>query len=337
MLYAIIAILVIIADQWIKLYVTTPGHIPAEGIELIPGFLNLRVVENTGGPFGFLSGQNAALWFVIAAGVFLLLVIIALATKFVSGPTARWSIVLVAAGGVSNAIDRLINLYSDGHVVDMFQFEFAKWFPVFNLADIVITVFIIVFIFAVLFGKPDSGEEETEDEFTEDEEEVEEEEERKPKRLSRKARKEALDEDEEPEEEKPARPVRSSRKARQARYDEEYEQFKAAQRARQEAAPAVEAEPVSAPSATVRDPAYNPADPFAEWERANAVQQPAAKPLFTPPAAPEPSPQPQVVRPAAPAPKPVQPVQVTPAPKPAVKPAEAETSFDLDDILAEFK
>ena len=101
MLYAIIAILVVIADQWIKLYVSTQGNIPAEGIQLIPGFLNLRYVENTGGPFGFLSGQNAAMWFVIAAGVFLLLVIIALATKFISGPTARWSIVLVAAGGVS--------------------------------------------------------------------------------------------------------------------------------------------------------------------------------------------------------------------------------------------
>lgn len=342
MLYAIIAILVVIADQWIKLYVSTPGNIPAEGIQLIPGFLNLRYVENTGGPFGFLSGQNASLWFVIAAGVFLLLVIIALATKFISGPTARWSIVLVAAGGVSNAIDRLINLYGDGHVVDMFQLDFAKWFPVFNLADIVITIFIVVFIFAILFGKPDRGDD-TADEFAEDEEEEEpeEEEERKPKR-GRKARKEARDEDEEePEEEKPAKPARNSRKARQARYDEEYEQYKAAQRARQEAAqPTVEAAPVQPkPATTVQNPAYNPADPFAEWERANAVQQPAARPAAFHPAAPVVNTEPQNVRPAAPAPAPVQPkpAPVQPAPKPAAKPVEAETSFDLDDILAEFK
>lgn len=344
MLYAIIAILVVIADQWIKLYVSTQGNIPAEGIQLIPGFLNLRYVENTGGPFGFLSGQNAAMWFVIAAGVFLLLVIIALATKFISGPTARWSIVLVAAGGVSNAIDRLINIFSpvgDGHVVDMFQFDFAKWFPVFNLADIVITIFLVVFIFAILFGKSDSGDD-TADEFSEDEEEEEPEEEevRKPKR-GRKSRKAAQDEDEdeeeELEEEKPAKPARSNRKARQARYDEEYEQYKADQRARQEAAaqPAVEAEPMQPkPAATVQDPAYNPADPFAEWERANAAQQPAASPTAFRPAATVVNTAPQSPRPAAPAPAPVQP---KPVQRPAAKPVEAETSFDLDDILAEFK
>lgn len=336
MLYAIIAILVVIADQWIKLYVSTQGNIPAEGIQLIPGFLNLRYVENTGGAFGFLSGQNAGMWFVIAAGVFLLLVIIALATKFISGPTARWSIVLVAAGGVSNAIDRLINLYSDGHVVDMFQFDFAKWFPVFNLADIVIAIFLVVFIFAILFGKPDRSGEDTADEFAEDEEEEleEEEEERKPKR-GRKARKEARDEAEEPEEEAPAKSARNSRKARQARYDEEYEQYKAAQRARQEAAkPAVEAEPQPKPTATVQNPTYDPNDLFAEWERANAAQQPAARPAVVPPAVPVVTAEPKTVRPAAPSPAPVQP---KPVQKPVAKPAEPETSFDLDDILAEFK
>ncbi len=336
MLYAIIAILVIIADQWIKLYVTTPGNIPAEGLELIPGFLNLKYVENTGGPFGFLNGQNASMWFIIIAGVFALLVIIALATKFISGPVARWSIVLVAAGGVSNALDRLINLYTDGHVVDMFQFEFAKWFPVFNLADIIITIFCIFFIFAILFGKSGKHEEEPEDEFTADQEEdLEEEEEERPKRRGRKARKEEREEEEEPEEE-PAKPVRTSRKARQARYDEEYEQYKAAQRARQEAeAAAAAVEP--APVVTIPDPTYSPSDPFAEWERANAEQpepRPAARPV-----APELSADPQYIPAPAvqPEPKPVQPEPVKVEPKPVAKPVEAEPSFDLDDILAEFK
>ncbi len=348
MLYAIIAILVIIADQWIKLYVTTPGNIPAEGLELIPGFLNLKYVENTGGPFGFLNGQNASMWFIIIAGVFALLVIIALATKFISGPVARWSIVLVAAGGVSNALDRLINLYTDGHVVDMFQFEFAKWFPVFNLADIIITIFCIFFIFAILFGKSGKHEEEPEDEFTADQEEdLEEEEEERPKRRGRKARKEEREEEEEPEEE-PAKPVRTSRKARQARYDEEYEQYKAAQRARQEAeAAAAAVEP--APVVTIPDPTYSPSDPFAEWERANAARKPA--PAFVPAqAAPEAVEEPvrpskrvelkAEPQPAAPA-QPEQPaVPETPVVRPARKPApvvEESASFDLDDILAEFK
>lgn len=334
MLYAIIAFLVIIADQWIKLYVTTPGTIPDAGVTLIPGFLNLRYVENTGGPFGFLSGQNFSMWFIIIAGVFALLVIIALATKFISGPTARWSLAMVAAGGVSNALDRVVNFTTDGHVVDMFQFSFTDKFPVFNLADIVITIFCIIFIFAILFGRSGKRTDDTEDEFTEDEEEsLDEEEEERPRR-GRKAKKAApVEAEEEEESEEASKPARSSRKARQARYDEEYEQYKAAQRARQEEQAAAEPQP-----ATVENPSFDPADPFAEWERANAAQRPASKPA---PVLSGLAPDPQFsARPAAPAQPvavPVEPAPAAPAPKPAEKPVEAEPSFDLDDILAEFK
>ena len=75
-------------------------------------------------------------------------VIIALATKLISGKLARWSIVLVTAGALSNCLDRV--LY--GYVQDMFKTEFMN-FPVFNLADVFITVFAIVFALAVIFGK----------------------------------------------------------------------------------------------------------------------------------------------------------------------------------------
>ena len=351
MLYAIVAALVIILDQWIKLYVSTPGVLP-EGttVSLIPGILNLTNVKNDGAAFGFLSGSNATVWFILIAGVFTVLVIIALATKFISGPLARWSIVLVTAGGVSNCIDRVINFDPGGYVQDMFQFDFAKtWFPVFNLADVFITVFCILFIIAILFGRSQKDEEDSEFEEDEEEELAEEEEEQLPKRGGRKARKAAVEEDEE-EYELPVKANRSSRKARQARYDEEYEQYKAAQRARQEALAAEEPQP----AATVENPSFDPADPFAEWERANAAQQPAA-PKVELPAEPEPKPVPQrpapdysalaaspqfkaaqqpaqTAQPAAPKPAPVKPA----APKPAPAPVKEE-SFSLDDILAEFK
>ena len=355
MLYAIIAVLVILADQLIKIYVTTDGFQP---IQLIPGVLDLGInggdpnalhyVQNNGGAFGLLGGQIPTFWFIVIAGVFTVLVILALSTKFIRGFLARWSIVLVTAGGISNCIDRVINVKPDGHVVDMFLFPFTQradgtyWFPVFNLADVFITVFCILFILAILFGRSPKGSE-NEDEFDEDEEEedlVEEEEKVRPSRRSRKSRKDEYEEEEDEEEEvrRPAvKAERKSRKARQSKYDEEYEQYKADQRARQEAAaqPAVEAAPVQPkPAATVQDPAYNPADPFAEWERANAAQQPAASPAAFRPAATVVNTAPQSPRPAAPAPAPVQP---KPVQRPAAKPVEAETSFDLDDILAEFK
>ena len=334
MLYAIIAVLVIILDQWIKLYVSTGANLPAEGVVLIPNVLRLTDVKNDGAAFGLLSGSNTMIFIVLTA-IIVVLVIVALATKFVSGKLARWSLVMIAAGGISNCIDRIININPTGYVQDMFQFEFAPWFPVFNLADIFITVFCVLFILAILFGRDRSGDENLEDEFSEDEDEAEEEEEEeKPRRRERSkkarraARASAYDEDDdedddedEEEEPAPAKAKASSRKARQARYEEEYEQYKAQQRARQQAA--AEAAKAQQQAAPVQDaPAAPAADPFAEWERANARQQAQRA------AAPAQPQQPQ--RPAAP----VQPVS-----KPAVKTPEpaAEESFSLDDILAEFK
>ena len=136
MLYAIIGMLVIIADQWIKFWVA--GHLTLnEEIQtIIPGILSLVNVHNDGAAFGFLSGSGARIPFIILAGVFAVVVIIALATKLISGKLARWSIVLVTAGGLSNCLDRVIY----GYVQDMFKFDFIN-FPVFNLADVFITVF----------------------------------------------------------------------------------------------------------------------------------------------------------------------------------------------------
>lgn len=350
MLYAIVAVLVILADQMIKLYVSAEGFQP---MNLIPGVLNLTKVENTGGAFGLFGGEIPTIWFIIIAGVFTVLVILALSTKFINGFLARWSIVLVTAGGVSNCIDRVINVRPTGHVVDMFQFDFWKSFPVFNLADVFISVFCVVFILAILFGRNPKDEDEEEDEFSEDEDEAElvEEEEEKPRRRGRKARK--ADYDEEPDEtldeeeyRRPAKSGRKARKARQSRYEEEYEQYKAAQAAQR----AREAAQQPQPAAVVENPSYDPADPFAEWERVSAAQPTAQQP------APGAEPAPAPVRPRASAShsalaadpqyasrpaESAQPVQSAPAPKPATRPApkpvEENTSFSLDDILAEFK
>ena len=358
MLYAIVSVLVILADQLIKLYVSADSFRP---MELIPGVLNMTKVENTGGAFGLLGGEIPTYWFIIIAGVFTVLVVIALATRFVNGWLARWSLVLVTAGGISNCIDRVINVRPTGHVVDMFQFAFWKSFPVFNLADIFISVFCIIFIFAILFGRSPKGQGE-DDEFVEDAEEdldEEPEEEVRPVRKSRKALKaeEEADEDEE-ESFRPAKAGRSSRKARQSKYDEEYEQYKAAQRAREEAEKAAAPAPVEPapaeepiPAAPAEEPVFDPADPFAEWERANAARKPA--PAFVPAqTAPEAVEEPvrpsrrselkAEPQPAAPA-EPEQPaVPETPVVRPARRPApapvvEEPASFDLDDILAEFK
>lgn len=324
MLYAIAAVLVIIVDQWVKYWVSGAISMESAGETFIPGLISLVNLHNDGAAFSFLSGGGARIYFIILTGVFTVAVILALATNFISGRLARWSIVLVTAGGLSNCIDRVIS----GYVQDMFKLEFVN-FPVFNVADIFITVFCLLFVIAVIFER-NNKDDDYDDEFEEDDEE----EDRPPRRrLKEKAAREAAEE----EAPKPEKAARKPRKVK--RYEEEYEQYKAARAARQQQQPVQQA-PSPTPKAR---PAYDPADPFAEWERANAKAEAqqrtsaaarASGAQYTAPTAPA-----QPVRPAAPvAPAPQQqaPVQ-QPAPTPAKKPAESGSDFSLDDILAEFK
>ena len=343
MLYAIIGMLVIIADQWIKFWVAGHLTLNEEVQTVIPGILSLVNVHNDGAAFGFLSGSGARIPFIILAGVFAVAVIIALATKLISGKLARWSIVLVTAGGLSNCLDRVIY----GYVQDMFKLDFMN-FPVFNLADVFITVFAILFALAVIFGK--TRKKVDEDDFFDEEDEEDEEEEaprvsrrkqRREKRRAAAAQREA-EEDEEEEEEPVKKPKKMSRKQR-----------KAAEQEAEEAAPA------PAPKKAVKQQA----DPFADWDRANAkadaakarrseVVAAASKPTAQS-AAPVQK-QPAIQQPvrnnaqvaaaasaqsAAAAPK-AAPAKPAPAPKPAAKPAAkpvVEEEFSLDDILNEFK
>lgn len=334
MLYAIVALLAVIVDQWVKYWVA--GNIPLESTvnELIPGVISVVNVHNSGAAFGFLSGGGARIPFIIICGVFTVAIIIALATNFISNPLGRWSAVFVMAGGIGNCIDRI--LY--GYVQDMFMFDFAPSFPIFNVADIFITVFALLFIVSLFFSGHRDEEEDDENYDDEDDYVLEDDEEddvpARPvfKRRSREPREEA------PKAEKPAR-------KRRPKYEEEYEQYKAARAARGVQTP---------PSpAAQRVTVQNPSDPFAEWERANAQVEakrqsdvaeltgqtptvsarPAYKP-YTAQAAPrqQAAPAPAPVRPAAPA-------APTPTRKaaPAKQETKSEDEFSLDDILNEFK
>ena len=346
MLYAIVAMLVIILDQWVKYWTSVNISINSTGETFLPGIMSLVNVHNDGAAFSLFSGGEARIYFIILTGVFTVAVILMLATRFVSRPVSCWSLVLVTAGGLSNCIDRVIY----GYVQDMFKVELFN-FAVFNVADIFITVFCLIFVLDTLFGK-DIPEDDYDDEFEEEDDEEED----RPSLFRKKNKKAEVYEEEfkpvkpaKPEKaDKPAKPEKAdkpakSRKARQSKYEEEYEQYKAARAARQQNGAAAPAAPKSAP-------AYDPADPFAEWERANArvesqqrntpevrVSAAASVPKARPQA-----PQTEAARPAVPTARPAQPVQpAAPAPVAAPQPAPAKkadsSDFSLDDILAEFK
>ena len=337
MLYSIVGILVIILDQAVKFWVSDTLF-GTDVVRFIPGVISLVNVHNDGAAFSFLSGQGARIYFIIATGVFVLLVVIALATNFIRGKFSRWCLVFVAAGGLGNMIDRIIY----GYVQDMFKVEIFN-FAIFNVADVFITVFAIFFALAMIFERPESDLNdvlyEMDDEDEKPKKEKKSRKEKKAEKAAAKAESEAAAALEPVETGKKSK-VRAARKSRQEKYEQEYEEYKAQQRAalNKKAAAEAPANPAEAPAPKKESSeAADGPDPFAAWERANARAEESEARSYAGRLMDTPKPQPKAAaRPAAPAPKPAPAEKPkAPAPKPTPKPAEDE--FNLDDILAEFK
>ena len=152
MWYAIVAILILIADQGLKYWVTLNIPLDTGHVTLIPGVLELTNIHNNGAAFSIL--QHAPHWiFVIFTVVFAAIAVFCLRRNVVHGKVGRWSVVLVLSGAVGNCIDRILS----GYVVDMFNFLFVR-FAVFNLADVFIVVAGITLCLHVIFYRGDESE-----------------------------------------------------------------------------------------------------------------------------------------------------------------------------------
>lgn len=151
MWYAIVAILILIADQGLKYWVTVNIALDTGHVTLIPGVLELTNIHNNGAAFSML--EHAPHWiFIIFTLVFAAIAVFCLRRNVVHGKIGRWSVVLVLAGAVGNCIDRILS----GYVVDMFNFLFVR-FAVFNLADVFIVVAGITLCLHVIFYRGDDG------------------------------------------------------------------------------------------------------------------------------------------------------------------------------------
>lgn len=180
MLYAIIAAIILIGDQWLKYWVTVNITLSTGEAALIPGVVKLVNIHNSGAAFGFLSDAAYARWlFLGIAALFIIVIVVVLAKHLFKSRFANWCAVMALAGAVGNCIDRA--LY--GYVVDMFKVEFMD-FAVFNVADVFLVVaclaFVIYLIVDLFRGKDDDGEDD-DDEDDEDDEE-------KPRRAGRRSR-----------------------------------------------------------------------------------------------------------------------------------------------------
>jgi signal peptidase II len=121
----IISLILVVLDQVLKFIFT--------GKEYLIGSFGINYVENTGAAFGIFKDLN---WFFIAFSIIVIVFI------FYYYKQIKWKVplILILAGTVGNLIDRLFF----GYVRD---FVMIWIWPVFNVADICVTVGVLLLVF----------------------------------------------------------------------------------------------------------------------------------------------------------------------------------------------
>lgn len=143
-LQLITVISVIALDQATKL-LAIKHLMPIKKLPIITGVFNLRYVENTGAAFSMLQGQRFFL--VVVPMIVIIAIVYLLISDKIKSRLGSWSLAVILSGAIGNLVDRIMH----GYVVDMFDFELIS-FPVFNVADIAVTVgAILFFIYAIFF------------------------------------------------------------------------------------------------------------------------------------------------------------------------------------------
>lgn len=154
--YLILSLVIILSDAWTKWLVSTRIDLH-ESIPLIPDYLQLVHVRNTGAAFGI--GANADSRIVPyllnlgAIGVFFVVVAYAFRAA-VTDRVLQTGLHLILGGAIGNLIDR----FRLGYVVDFVDvFVKQHHWPAFNVADSAICVGIAL-LFLDMRKKPESDE-----------------------------------------------------------------------------------------------------------------------------------------------------------------------------------
>ena len=138
-------LVLILFDQFTK-YMAVAHLKDQNPFVLIQNIFQLQYLENSGAAFGLLQGKKVLFLivtfaFLIAAGF--LFYKLPLGRKY---EPLRIVIVVLASGAIGNMLDRVFRNY----VVDFFYFEWID-FPIFNVADIYVTLSAATLFILLLF------------------------------------------------------------------------------------------------------------------------------------------------------------------------------------------
>ena len=138
-------IILILADQFTK-YLAVIHLKDKPVIPIIQDVLELSYLENRGAAFGML--QNQKIFFVFVASIILAVIVYVIYKMPVDRKYNKLHVFLtfIASGAIGNMIDRLRLDY----VVDFISFVLIH-FPIFNVADIYVTVATAFLVILILF------------------------------------------------------------------------------------------------------------------------------------------------------------------------------------------
>jgi len=146
MLALTIGLVIVLLDQFTKVWVRTSFVCGGEPHRVIPGFFNLVYVRNPGAAWGMLGGQQVIL---ILLSVIVLLLLVFFHRR-VLNPTLdhRIALGLIIGGILGNLIDRI----KFGWVTDFLDFHIGThhW-PSFNVADSAICIAVGLYLLSALW------------------------------------------------------------------------------------------------------------------------------------------------------------------------------------------
>lgn len=142
----IIAIFGIVLDQISKLYIAS-NLILYKKNPIINNFFNITYVQNKGAAWGILDGNTVLLVLITLIALFIIIRFIFKEENLTKLDILSYGLLL---GGITgNFIDRILR----GFVIDFLDFYiFGYDFPVFNIADIMIVVSVIIMVISYLRG-----------------------------------------------------------------------------------------------------------------------------------------------------------------------------------------
>lgn len=148
LIYLFIVVSLVSLDQYTKSIILNYFEL-YESKTIIDGFFSLTYVQNFGAGFSIM--QNARTTFLIITPICL----VGFTYLFIKSndKLSKTALLLMVSGTIGNFIDRIVRVY----VVDFLDFIIFGWdFPIFNVADIFLTIGVCLYIIALIKEEKDA-------------------------------------------------------------------------------------------------------------------------------------------------------------------------------------